>query len=286
MPYAAESVLFTAAREAKKIWPALAGFGAVGFAVVKVTAGATPEARAATRLLRRAAAALAPPACGALHGIAAGCAARCVARNFRFLQARRAFPCAQAAVADRYCSRLCVRRTSRRPSSPTRTRATKRACCAAVQDREPALRERAHAGRLPPRPRVLLGVTHRCCHRAPLRARPIVCGPHYTSAAACRCRFAYEPRSLTRERREFSIIRGVTSPYAAASRASLPATHRVRATVVCASNSDPVFFQTAQHHLRFTRSHVIVRTRRAVLGEPEADSGNQLGTAGSADAAR
>ena len=45
MPYAAESVLVTAAREAKKIWPALAGFGAVGFAVVKVTAAATPEAR-------------------------------------------------------------------------------------------------------------------------------------------------------------------------------------------------------------------------------------------------
>jgi hypothetical protein len=46
MPYAAESVLVTAAREAKKIWPALAGLGTVGFAVVKLTSSATPEARA------------------------------------------------------------------------------------------------------------------------------------------------------------------------------------------------------------------------------------------------
>jgi hypothetical protein len=92
MPYAAESVLFTAAREAKKIWPALAGFGVVGFAVVKVTAGATPEARAATLLRRRAAAALAPPVCGALHGIAAGCAARCVARILGFCERGAPFP--------------------------------------------------------------------------------------------------------------------------------------------------------------------------------------------------
>jgi hypothetical protein len=46
MPYAAESVVLTAAREAKKIWPALVGLGTVGFAVVQVTASATPEARA------------------------------------------------------------------------------------------------------------------------------------------------------------------------------------------------------------------------------------------------
>jgi predicted lysophospholipase L1 biosynthesis ABC-type transport system permease subunit len=51
MPYAAESVLLTAAREAKKIWPALVGLGTVGFAVVKVTAAATPEARAHTQPL-------------------------------------------------------------------------------------------------------------------------------------------------------------------------------------------------------------------------------------------
>ena len=45
MPYAAESIVVTAAREAKKIWPFLTGMGIVGFAVVKVTAAATPEVR-------------------------------------------------------------------------------------------------------------------------------------------------------------------------------------------------------------------------------------------------
>jgi hypothetical protein len=47
MPYAAESIVVTAAREAKKIWPFMAGIAVVGAAVVKVTASATPEVRAA-----------------------------------------------------------------------------------------------------------------------------------------------------------------------------------------------------------------------------------------------
>ena len=47
MPYAAESIFVTAAREAKKVWPMLAGMSVVGFAVVKVTAAATPEVRRA-----------------------------------------------------------------------------------------------------------------------------------------------------------------------------------------------------------------------------------------------
>lgn len=51
MPYAAESIVVTAAREAKKIWPFMAGMGLVGAAVVKVTASATPEVR--FRRLRR-----------------------------------------------------------------------------------------------------------------------------------------------------------------------------------------------------------------------------------------
>jgi hypothetical protein len=45
MPYAAESIVVTAAREAKKIWPFLTGMAVVGFGVVKVTAAATPEVR-------------------------------------------------------------------------------------------------------------------------------------------------------------------------------------------------------------------------------------------------
>ena len=45
MPYAAESIVVTAAREAKKIWPFLTGMAVVGAAVVKVTAAATPEVR-------------------------------------------------------------------------------------------------------------------------------------------------------------------------------------------------------------------------------------------------
>ena len=49
MPYAAESILVTAAREAKKIWPFMAGMAVVGTAVVKLTASATPEVRAARR---------------------------------------------------------------------------------------------------------------------------------------------------------------------------------------------------------------------------------------------
>ena len=47
MPYAAESIVVTAAREAKKIWPFLTGMAVVGAAVVKVTAAATPEVRRA-----------------------------------------------------------------------------------------------------------------------------------------------------------------------------------------------------------------------------------------------
>ena len=46
MPYAAESLAATAAREARKIWPFLGGLGLVGYAVSSVTAGITEEVRA------------------------------------------------------------------------------------------------------------------------------------------------------------------------------------------------------------------------------------------------
>ena len=53
MPYAAESIVVTAAREAKKIWPFLTGMAVVGAAVVKVTAAATPEVRRPSSRLAR-----------------------------------------------------------------------------------------------------------------------------------------------------------------------------------------------------------------------------------------
>ena len=55
MPYAAESIVVTAAREAKKIWPFMAGLSVVGFGVVKLTASATPEVCAAHRHRNRSA---------------------------------------------------------------------------------------------------------------------------------------------------------------------------------------------------------------------------------------
>jgi len=43
MPYQAESVVAFAAREAKKMWPFLAGFGVVGYGVTVATLGITEE---------------------------------------------------------------------------------------------------------------------------------------------------------------------------------------------------------------------------------------------------
>jgi len=66
MPYAAESILVTIAREAKKVWPMWCGMAVVGAAVVKVTAAATPEVRArGSRRLRRARWRARPAVCAA-----------------------------------------------------------------------------------------------------------------------------------------------------------------------------------------------------------------------------
>ena len=43
MPYQSESVVAFAAREAKKMWPVLAGFGVVGYGVTVATLGITEE---------------------------------------------------------------------------------------------------------------------------------------------------------------------------------------------------------------------------------------------------
>jgi len=43
MPYQSESVLVFAAREAKKMWPFIAGFGVVGYGVTMATLGITEE---------------------------------------------------------------------------------------------------------------------------------------------------------------------------------------------------------------------------------------------------
>ena len=41
MPYQSESMIVFAAREAKKMWPFLAGFAVVGFGVTQATLGIT-----------------------------------------------------------------------------------------------------------------------------------------------------------------------------------------------------------------------------------------------------
>jgi hypothetical protein len=41
MPYQSESMIVFAAREAKKMWPFLAGFAVVGFGVTQATLGVT-----------------------------------------------------------------------------------------------------------------------------------------------------------------------------------------------------------------------------------------------------
>ena len=51
MPYASESVVITAAREAKKIWPFLAGLGCVGAAVVAATSSITEADKKASKFL-------------------------------------------------------------------------------------------------------------------------------------------------------------------------------------------------------------------------------------------
>ena len=43
MPFQSESVLVFAAREAKKMWPFIAGFGVVGYGVTMATLGITEE---------------------------------------------------------------------------------------------------------------------------------------------------------------------------------------------------------------------------------------------------
>jgi hypothetical protein len=43
MPYRNESMIIFAGREAKKMWPFIAGFGVVTFAVVQATLAITPE---------------------------------------------------------------------------------------------------------------------------------------------------------------------------------------------------------------------------------------------------
>ena len=43
MPYQSESVFIFAAREAKKMWPFIAGFGVVGYGVTMATLGITEE---------------------------------------------------------------------------------------------------------------------------------------------------------------------------------------------------------------------------------------------------
>ena len=43
MPYASENMVVFAAREAKKMWPFIAGFGVVTYGVVSATMAVTPE---------------------------------------------------------------------------------------------------------------------------------------------------------------------------------------------------------------------------------------------------
>ena len=43
MPYRSESMIVFAAREAKKMWPFIAGFGVVGYGVTVATLGITEE---------------------------------------------------------------------------------------------------------------------------------------------------------------------------------------------------------------------------------------------------
>ena len=43
MPYQSENMAIFAAREAKKMWPFLAGFGVVYYGVVRATMGITEE---------------------------------------------------------------------------------------------------------------------------------------------------------------------------------------------------------------------------------------------------
>ena len=49
MPYASESMLMTAARESKKMWPLLLGISTVGYGVITVTANATYDVRGLAR---------------------------------------------------------------------------------------------------------------------------------------------------------------------------------------------------------------------------------------------
>ena len=43
MPYASDNMVVFAAREAKKMWPFIAGFGVVTYGVVSATMAVTPE---------------------------------------------------------------------------------------------------------------------------------------------------------------------------------------------------------------------------------------------------
>jgi len=122
MPYAAESIVVTAAREAKKIWPFLTGMGVVGFAVVKVTAAATPEVRRpSSRLPAGLRAWLAMLLCATAARWLWACSA-----EFRFWRA-----CAPASPAEAHLVLLGVCRTSRSPSSPTPTSTERGEACGA-----------------------------------------------------------------------------------------------------------------------------------------------------------